>query len=143
MDALDLSKRPPRSAWEKLDGLFMLPRTIDKLRAMLPGGALGQYRIEGFSQRLLGGIGVTQEQILEVVAGAASDDEVVAWLREHADRSKYAEINKQLSNRTYDDVIDKESFNKNYRLAANSKHKKLFDLMDEDDRAIFGSSPGA
>jgi len=29
--------RPPRSPYKKMEGLFMMPRTIDKLRAKLLG----------------------------------------------------------------------------------------------------------
>jgi len=137
VEPVDLTKNPPRSAWEQLDGLYMMPRTIDKLRAKLPGGALGQYHIDGFSKRLLEAIGVAEEQLQDVVARAKSDDDVAAWLREHADRSKYDEINNRLANRSYDDVADKESFNKKYPLAATSTSKRLFDVMDEDDRAMF------
>ena len=138
MEPLDLSKHHPRSAWEKLDGLYMMPRTIDKLRAKLPGGALGAYHIDGFSRRLLEAIAVTEEQLQDVVARVSTDQEVAAWLREHADISKYDEINERLSNRKYDDIVDKESFHKKYPLAATSTAKRLFDLMDEDDRAMFG-----
>ncbi|MBV8689631.1 MAG: DUF5069 domain-containing protein, partial [Candidatus Eremiobacteraeota bacterium] len=66
MEPLDLSKAPPRSPKLQLDGLVMLPRTIDKLRASLPGGNLGPYRIQGFSQRMLDAIGVTEGQLREV-----------------------------------------------------------------------------
>ena len=137
MGPLDLTKQPPRSAWVQLDGLYMMPRTIDKLRAQLPGGALGQYHIDGFSRRLLEAIGVTEEQLQDVVAHAASDNDVAAWLREHVDTSKYGEINQRLSNRSYDDVVDKEAFHKKYPHAAGSTKKRLFDLMDEDDAASF------
>ena len=143
MEPLDLTKQAPRSAWVQLDGLYMMPRTIDKLRAKLPGGASGQYHIKGFSERLLEAIGVTEGQLQEVVARAASDDDVAAWLREHADTSKYGDINERLSNRSYDDVVDKESFNKKYPGAAASKSNRLFDLMDEDDAANFPRSPRA
>ena len=30
-----------------MEGLFMMPRTIDKLRAKLPGGKIGTYTIRG------------------------------------------------------------------------------------------------
>jgi hypothetical protein len=39
MDALDLTKAPPRAPRETLAGVVFLPRTIDKMRATLPGGA--------------------------------------------------------------------------------------------------------
>lgn len=137
MEALDLTKQPPRSPYEKLGGLYMMPRTIDKLRALLPSGNSGAYHIDGLSRRLLDAIGVKEEDLLKAVASARSDDDVAAWLQQHADRSKYDEINQVLSKRSVDDVVDKEGFNKKYPLARSSKSKLLFDLMLEDDRANF------
>src|ERR1700674_699505 len=89
MEPLDLTKRPPRGPREKLDGLVLMPRTIDKLRAMLPGGKLGAYKIPGFSARVLEKIGVKEDELLEAVRRASSDDDVAAWLRARADTSKY------------------------------------------------------
>jgi hypothetical protein len=41
---LDLRTRPPRGPRETILGFYFLPRTIDKLRAELPGGNLGAFR---------------------------------------------------------------------------------------------------
>ena len=54
MEPLDLTARPPRSPYQKTEGLFMVPRTIDKLRAKLPGGKIGGYTIRGMSTALPG-----------------------------------------------------------------------------------------
>jgi hypothetical protein len=137
MEALDLTKQPPRSPYEKLDGLYMMPRTLDKLRATLPGGKAGDYHVDGLSRRLLDAIGVKEEDLLKAVASARSDDDVAAWLLQHADHSKYDEINRVLSQRSYEDIVDKDSFNKKYPQARSSKYKLLFDLVLEDDRANF------
>jgi len=47
MGPLDLTKQPPRSAREELDGIAYLPRAIDKIRAEFPGGNLGKYVVMG------------------------------------------------------------------------------------------------
>ncbi|HEY1882314.1 MAG TPA: hypothetical protein VGG51_04665 [Candidatus Cybelea sp.] len=59
MNALNLTKQPPRSPRELLPGLSLLmaARTVDKLRATLPGGTLGEYQITGFSSRLIEALG--------------------------------------------------------------------------------------
>jgi Domain of unknown function (DUF5069) len=74
MEPLDLTVRPPRSPYKKMEQLYMLPRTIDKLRAALPGGKVGAYWVRGsnpllpsLSLVLLDGIGVTEECLLNVV----------------------------------------------------------------------------
>jgi hypothetical protein len=75
MEPLDLSKRAPRGPREKLDGLCMLPRTIDKMRALLPGGNVGSYKIPGVSQRVLDALEVKPEDLQAEVASAASDQD--------------------------------------------------------------------
>jgi hypothetical protein len=60
MESLNLSTCPPRSGLEKLGGFYLLARTIDKIRAHLPDGNPGEYKIPGFSERLLQGLGVSE-----------------------------------------------------------------------------------
>lgn len=95
MKPLDLTKTSPRSPREQLVGLVFIPRTIDKMRALLPGGDPGKYHVEGASFALLEWIGVDPAHLQEVVASAASDVDVAAWLREHADLSQCAGINER------------------------------------------------
>ena len=45
MESLDLTVQPPRSPYQKMEGLYMMPRTIDKMRAQLSGGKTGAYSI--------------------------------------------------------------------------------------------------
>ncbi len=138
MESLDLSKAPPRSPKLALDGLAMLPRTIDKLRAGLPGGNPGAYRIAGFSERMLETIGVTEDQLREVVAGAKSDDDVVQWLRENAETSKYEEFSQYISKRSIDDVTDKAAFMERYPIL--KKRPDIYylaDMLEADDAEMF------
>lgn len=138
MEPLDLSKAPPRSPKLQLDGLAMLPRTIDKLRASLPGGDMGVYRIQGFSQRMLDTIGVTEEQLRETVATAKSDDDVAKWLREHADTGKYDEFTQYILKRSIDDVTDKEAFRERYPIL--KKRPDIYylaDMLEADDAEMF------
>lgn len=91
----DLRKHPPRSPREKLGGLYFLARTIDKARAKAAKTA-GPYKITpGMSQRLFDGLGATEADFMAVVARGASDEEIVAWVREHSDPAKYDEINRK------------------------------------------------
>ena len=100
MEPLDLTKTPPRSPYVRLGGLLMLARTIDKIRATLPGGNLGAYRIRGFSQQLLDKLGADEDDLRAVVALASSDDEVLAWVRAHSDESTYDRINAEFEAET-------------------------------------------
>jgi len=100
MHALDLTKNAPRGPHVKLGGLLMLARTIDKIRATLPGGNLGAYRIRGFSQQLLDKLRIQEDDLRAVVALASNDEEIVAWVRKHSDESTYDRINAEFEAQT-------------------------------------------
>ncbi len=141
MEPLDLRKSPPRSPKLKLDGLAMLPRTIDKVRASLPGGDMGVYRIKGFSQTMLDKIGVSEEQLREAVLNAKNDDDVAKWLREHADTSKYSEFTEYILHRSIDDVTDKAAFMERYPIL--KKRPDIYylaDMLEADDAEMFAGS---
>jgi len=140
VEPLDLSKAPPRSPKAQLDGLAMLPRTIDKLRASLPGGNLGPYRIPGFSQRMLDAIGVTEDQLRDAVAKAKSDDDVVAWLRDNATTSAYPEFTSYITKRSLDHVEDRAAFAKRYPIIEKRPDiYYLVDMLEADDAEMFPS----
>ncbi len=137
MQPLDLTKRPPRSPRESLDGLVVIPRTIDKLRATLPGGNIGDYKIEGLSGMLLERIGVTEDDMRKAVAEAKTDEDVAVWLRSHAQAAKYAEANEYLSKRKIDDTKDPAALRKRYHVEERPEIVTLFDMLDADDREAF------
>src|SRR5581483_286159 len=102
MDPLDLTQRPPRSPRQLLPGLnlLMAARTVDKLRATLPGGNLGEYQITGFSSRMLESIGIGEAALRRAIAAADSEEAVAAWIREHSDPARYAAYNATLEGMT-------------------------------------------
>src|SRR5258708_5860095 len=110
METIDLTTQPPRSPHQKMEGLYMMPRTIDKLRAKLPRGNIGVYSITtpfapGLSLMLLDGIGVTEEWLLEIVQKVSVEDEIADWLRRNADLSSVASLNKKLFSPRIEDVL--------------------------------------
>ena len=139
MESLDLSKKAPRSPWVKIGGAYMLARTIDKLRAQLPGGNVGPYRIvPGFSERLLQIIGCSEEEMREVVARAKNEDEVVTWASARMDKEKLERYNERASKRCIADVDDLEDFAKRYPIIKGMPHDTaLFDVLDKDDASMY------
>ena len=143
MDALDLTKQPPRGPRELLPtlDLLMIARTVDKLRATLPGGNLGSYQIPGFSTRLLEALNIREDDLREAVARATSDDEVVAWIREHADPATYSRANAALEGRVVADRIGDPAFVAKYPLVTSLPlDTKLIDMLILDDRAAFADA---
>lgn len=139
MHALDLRNAPPRSPFAELGGLLMLARTIDKARATLPGGHLGDYQFAGFSQRLLEWLGIDEADFNAAVAAADGDDDVVAWVRERSDPSGYPEINEKLQRRKVGDRIDDPAFLERYPIVATLPHEfSLLQMLEADDKATFG-----
>jgi hypothetical protein len=140
MEAIDLATQPPRSPNLRLGGLLMLARTIDKLRASLPGGNLGVYYIRGFSATLLSELGIDEAALRDAVARAHSDDEIVGWVREHSDPARYDEINALLRSRRIADRIDDPEFVARYPIVATlPREMPLLDMLDRDDRSMFAS----
>lgn len=80
---MDLTKDYPRSPREKLDGMMLLPRAIDKARAQVDG-KLGEYIYYGcrFNRRLFDTFGVTDDEFLDAVRTAPDDDAVLEWVRD-------------------------------------------------------------
>jgi hypothetical protein len=134
----DLRAHPPRGAREELAGLVFLPRTIDKVRAKLQG-TLGLYKVApGFSGYLFEWLGITEEEFTAAVAAARGDEDVVTWLVEHADPTRFAEINERLRTR---EIRDAEHFAQVLpRYPVLKEHPQLrnwFEIFDLDDRWTF------
>jgi Domain of unknown function (DUF5069) len=146
IETIDLTAQPPRSPYQKMEGLYMMPRTIDKLRAKLPGGKIGAYSITtafvpGLSLALLDGIGVTEDCLLEVVQAVSVEDEIADWLRRNADLSSVASLNEKLFSPRIEDVlafVRVATFNQIYSAAEKMpKTSPMFEVLLEDDRFMF------
>ena len=148
MEPLDLTAHPPRSPYQKMEGLFMLPRTIDKLRANLPGGKIGTYTVRGSSPLLPGlslvlldGIRVTEQRLLEVVERASIEEEIADWVRQNGDLSTTAALNKKLLGRRIEDVqavVPSAVIAKVYPFMNEiAKTTPMFEVLLQDDRLLF------
>src|SRR5271166_3812657 len=80
---MDLTKEIPRSPNDRLLGIPMLPRTIDKARAAL-AGTLGEYVYgyeSSFDKSLLDFLGLTPGQFLDGVRSSPDDAAMLRWLQ--------------------------------------------------------------
>ena len=141
MQPLDLRMHPPRGPRQKIGGLYMLARTIDKLRGTLPGGDLGEYHVFfGLSKHLADGLGIDLGRLAEVVRDAATEDDVVAWVHANSDASIYERVNRDLAERTQAKHIPREhreAFEAKYDPGVRDAHDNLFDLIEADDRYCY------
>ncbi len=146
MTPLDLRLQAPRATRETILGFYLLPRTIDKLRAELPGGDLGPYlnHDTGFSAFVVRRLGLDMGQFRDVVAGAANESDVIAWLTEHIDRSVDANaLNAKL------ETFVVERMSPDDRLLVRERHpvmatqpglSKILDILDSEDRLAYARS---
>lgn len=144
MEPLDLRTRPPRSPYEELDGLMLMPRTIDKLRAQLPGGNAGEYYIngpiKGISGYLLERLGIGEDELREAIRDCASEDDVAAWLRDHTDASQYPAINATLRRIKPKHAENEAWLRAEYAatIAAHPELEFIVDILVADDRRLYG-----
>ncbi len=143
MDALDLTRRPPRSPRAPLADLdlVMLARTVDKLRATLPGGNLGSYQITGFSSRLLEKLGIVEALLRGTIARANSDVEIATWIRAHSDPATYPDINAAFEKMTIGERLNDPEFVARYPVVKRlSSRASRLDMLAADDEESFGTS---
>ena len=147
MQPLDLTRRPPRPCRESLGGITFLPRAIDKVRSMLPGGAPGAYfttldrtEIATLSGLFYGTLRLTSDEFTVAVASADDEKAVLAWLLERVDEERIAKWNQRLFAIHLADVRPEQyALLRSYYPAidALSPETLLIDAIDRDDVETF------
>jgi hypothetical protein len=119
----------------------MAARTVDKVRASLPGGNLGSYNIPGFSTQMFEAIGISEDDFRDAVARASSDADVAAWLRERVTSQKIDAFNAAIAARRVEHRLSDETWRKKYpHGAAMPPETPLIDFLSKDDQlAFFGA----
>ncbi len=128
MTPLDLTDQPPRPPRDELDGLIFLPRSIDKVRATLPGGNIGAYQIARLTQSMLDELGVTLDVFTLAVA---------AFLREHARPGSYDRWNAFISTCEPRGGNRAEALTVFPWLGERPDLVLILDVLTEDDRRTF------
>ncbi|MEA2719064.1 MAG: hypothetical protein QOJ39_928 [Candidatus Eremiobacteraeota bacterium] len=139
MRPTSLRRRPPRDPRARLAGLMVLPRTIDKARALLPGGDPGEYSISpGVSAWLLGEIGITEAEFLVLVHRAADELEVARYVEERVVPEQRDVLNALMRELRVADLGDglRERF---IALHGAQDDELVLDVLVADDRGILRS----
>src|SRR5437762_11680200 len=80
MNASDLTKQPPRSPRTRLGGYVILPRMLDKGRAVI-AGKNGEYKYAcPLDQRFLEFAGINPDALKQQLADGKSDGEILEWI---------------------------------------------------------------
>jgi Domain of unknown function (DUF5069) len=144
--APDLTQRPPRSPRVRLGGYAMLPRVLDKARAVLMGRA-GEYKFGNpMDQYFFAFTGIAPDALLEQAKKGAGDWELLRWIQEHAPtKPQPHEIrawSEWLETMPIGDAEDHEWFAAQVRRI--HPHRTdlhtIMDYLDADDHISFGGT---
>lgn len=142
----DLTQHPPRSPRVRLGGYVILPRMLDKCRALL-AGKNGEYNYNcPLDQAFLEFAGVDPDALKSQVAQGKGDTDILVWVRANARHHRSGFEIAAWS--AYQDT--RAPGDAEYRAFFQETHQKLapgrddivswFDLLDLDDYASFGGS---
>jgi hypothetical protein len=89
---MDLTKTYPRSVRDKIAGVVMLARTVDKAKAKAHGN-IGEYHYNcPMDQGVFSFLGIDHEKFLDKVSNAKSDAEIEAYVQTFAGKKTASEI---------------------------------------------------
>ena len=140
----DLTQRPPRSPRVRLGGYVILPRMLDKGRALL-AGKQGEFKYAcPLDQRFIDFVGIDPEALKEQLAGGKGDSEILDWIQANARYKKTpAEVatwSAYQEQRVPTDLDTRQFFNDLHSQTAPKREDigTWFDLLDVDDHVSFG-----
>jgi Domain of unknown function (DUF5069) len=144
MNAMDLTKRAPRSARVRLGGYAVLPRVIDKCRAAI-AGQNGEYNFNcPLDQRFFAHFGMDAEAFKRFVATGVGDGAIMNWVSENATlhKSQPDIMGWTLwqETRAPGDLEGREYFHNVQKKSGPDREdiQTWFDLLDLDDYVSFG-----
>lgn len=146
-NAPDLTQRPPRSPRVRLGGYAILPRMLDKGRALIVGKE-GEYDYAcPTDQRFLNFVGIDPEALKKQLATGQGDSEILAWIEKNAKikrtDSEIAAWSVHCERRAPSDTDSRDFFQGIHAKVAPKREDitTWFELLDLDDYVSFGGKP--
>ena len=138
MEPLNLRLAPPRKPTDVLAGVVFLARTVDKVRATLPGGDPGDYKMAGLSTDLLTRLDIDLDDLCSIVALARSEDDVVHWILKHTTAEARDRVNAELAALTIRDRVERPGFFERNAIAKDLPlETPVFKMLEYEDVAMF------
>ena len=144
---MDLTKRAPRSGRVRLGGYVILPRMLDKGRALL-AGKNGEYNYAcPMDQNFLDFVGIDPAQLKKQLAAGKGDGEILEWIQTHAKHKRTASEahawSTYMDQRAPGDHESREYFDGVHAQIAPKREdiSTWFDLLDLDDYVSYGGKP--
>lgn len=143
INSKDLTKQAPRSAYERIGGLAIIARTIDKCRATI-NGMNGEYHFDcPLDNTLFRFMGIKGDDFKKYVLENHTDEEIANWVKNNGIKKTDAEI-KAWSDAFKTDYSYSTDPNKKdwfigecKRLNLDPMKTTLFDYLDVDDKVSF------
>ena len=142
--AQDLRKHYPRSPREKLGGYVIAARCVDKCRAFLLG-INGEYNYWpcSLASQWFAFTGITPDQLKEVVATGAPDEEIGAWIACHSQVKNTDDVlkwnNKLRDMRLSEMSLQAQQYLEEYIPQVVPKHRPVyvwFDVYDLEEKRL-------
>jgi len=141
MTPLDLREHPPRPPRATLLGFYFLPRTVDKLRAELPGGDPGGYVNDerGFSAYLVRRLGLDMNDLRAAVAASTDETALQEWLAARIDPSTAPALNAKFETFVVERMSpdDQNLVRRRHPvMATRPELSKILDILEADDHYV-------
>ena len=140
----DLTKRPPRSTRVRLGGFVLLPRIIDKGRAVA-AGTNGEYNYGcPLDMEFFEFTSVDLQAFKKQIDAGLGDGDLLEWVKKHSGTKRSPhEIylwSRYMEDRTPSGVEKREYFNQTHKDIAPGREdiSTWFDWLDLDDCASYG-----
>jgi len=142
--AQDLRKHYPRSPREKLGGYVIAARSVDKCRTFLLG-MNGEYNYWpcSLASQWFAFTGITPDQLKEVVATGASDEEVGEWIANQSQVKNADDVlkwnNKLRDMRLSEMSLQAQQYLEEYIPKVVPKHRPVyvwFDVYDLEEKRL-------
>ena len=148
ISAPDLTKRPPRSPHCRLGGYVILPRLLDKGRAVI-AGTNGEFNYDApLDQHIKDFLGLDFAALKEELASGKGDGEILEWVNANAKHPRAAwEIDAWstfVARRGPSGDVETLQYFAEYvgKFSQDREDVKTwFDLVDLDDHVSFGGKP--
>ena len=144
MISTDLTQRPPRSPRVRLGSFVLIPRIVDKCRAVI-AGKNGEYKFNcPLDQRFFEFVQINAEAFQAEVKAGKGDGEMLQWVLQNSKRKPtQAEIiswSTFQEQRAPSDLETREYFHSIHKQVGPNRDDIVtwFDLLDLDDYASFG-----
>ncbi len=145
LSAPDLTVHPPRSARIRLGGYVILPRMLDKCRAVVAGKNGPYHYACPIDQRFLQFAGIDPEALKTEVEKGKGDGEILQWIEANAKNQRadweIAQWSAFRESAAASDNDSREFISKNIKEAGFEHREDMatwFEWLDADDFASYG-----